>query len=123
MLSTTARKLNLKKISKMFKTIPVGATCNGENTDIKNTFQSTSDVVGVSWVGENCTVKETKAECDNQSEGALESGPKRHLGLGVAKDCDWRGGNGSENGWEDVIGSCSGLREHSANSGGVFQNL
>ena len=91
MLSNTARKLNLKKISKMFKTIPVGATCNGENTEIKNTFQSTSDVVGVSWVGENCTVKETKAECDNQSEGALESGPKRHLGLGVAKDCDWRG--------------------------------
>ena len=75
----------------------------------------------MSWVGENCTVKEAKAECDNQS-GVTKWGQETYW-IGVAKDCDWRGETESENGWEDVIGSCSGVREHSANSGGVFQNV
>ena len=54
----------------LFKTIPVAAY-NGENT-------AKTLVV----VRENCTVEEAKAELDNQSEGVVESGLKRHLRFG-----------------------------------------
>ena len=36
----------------------------------------------MSWVGENCTVKEAKAECDNQPEGVVQSGLKGHVRFG-----------------------------------------
>ena len=92
MLINTARKLKLKKISTMFDTIPVGATSIGMKPETNSNFGQTSEAIGVSWVGEKCTVQLAKAKCDDQSEGAVQEWPKRHLRFEGSLDCDWPGG-------------------------------
>ena len=46
----------------------------------------------MSWDSENCKVQVAMTVCDDQSEGAGQVGPMRHLGIGGQLDCDWTGG-------------------------------
>jgi hypothetical protein len=114
-LRNTARKLNLKKITSMFEQVPVGES----KTQSRNTYiQKTSDMNGVSWGGEMCTVQTESSNCDSQSEVQEQGGAKRHLGFGARMDCDWAGEFEKGNETEDVIGSSSQREGISANQRG-----
>jgi hypothetical protein len=116
-LRNTARKLNLKKITSMFEQVPVGES----KTQSRNTYiQKTSDMNGVSWGGEMCTVQTESSNCDSQSEVQEQGGAKRHLGFGARMDCDWAGEFEKGNETEDVIGSSSQREGISANQRGEF---
>jgi hypothetical protein len=101
-LRNTARKLNLKKINSIFEQVPVGESkTQSRNSDILKT----SDMNGVSWGGEMCTVQTGSSNCDGQSEVQEQGGAKRHLGFGATMDCDWAGEFEKGNETEDLIGS------------------
>ena len=88
-LRTTAKKLNLKKISSIFQPIPVGGR---EASSAVISSQQTLGLDRMSWGGETCTVQAGSTICASQSEMERQGVAKRHLGLGASLGCDWTGG-------------------------------